>query len=297
MSDDRQEPPAGEHDGDQTRPLPRSGEEPADHTQRLPGPANRPGSAQPAEEQPRPTPPDATAPLGRPADETAPLDRAAPTGRPADETAPLNRAGPDRTAPLPPERSAPWSGRAEVPPPRPADYREPAGEWYAEDQGGRRWWLPILWGILALLLVALLGTALWLVLSADDDRTGPEPTLSPSLTTAAATSAAPTSAAPTSESPSAPPTTEAGVPVPPLVGLSQATAEGLLDRLGLSYRVEYRTSELPPGRVIASEPEAGEPVPDGEEVVLVVSRAAEPTSSGPLTSSPTATGPTATATS
>ncbi|MEU6207202.1 PASTA domain-containing protein [Micromonospora musae] len=260
MSDDRQEPPAD--DRDETRPLPRSGGEPDDQTQRLPGPAERAGARSPESA-------DATTPLGRPADGNVPAQ---------------------------PERVAPWSGRAGVPPPRPSDYPEPAGEWYEEDQGGRRWWLPILWGILALLLVGLLGVALWLLSNAADERPGPEPTVSPSLTTAAPTSAAPTSAEPTTESPSsAPPTpTEAvEVPVPPLAGLPQAAAEGLLDRLGLSYRVEFRPSELPPGRVIGTDPEAGELVTEEEEIALLISQA-DATSAAP-TGLPTS-GPTTTAT-
>ncbi|MFC0507286.1 PASTA domain-containing protein [Micromonospora costi] len=255
MSDDHQEPTPGDHEGDETRPLPRPDAEPAELTRRLPGPADR-GGPPPA----GPTPSDATAA--------------------------------DRTAALPPER--PWSGRAEVPPPRSSDYREPSGEWYAEDQGGRRWWLPILWGVLALLLLALLGTALWLLSNVDDgDRTGPDPTPSASVASSAApTSAAPTSAEPTTEPPSsAPPTTEAAsVPVPPLAGLPQETAEALLDRWGLSHRVEYRPSELPPGTVIGTEPGAGEPVTEDGEVVLLVSEADPSASPSAVTPSPTATG-------
>lgn len=170
MSDDRQEPPAGEHDDDRTRPLPAAADRP-----------EQPQPAQPAAE------PDQTAPIKRPAspDETAPIDRAVPA-RPAespDQTMPIDRSagtqpGPpaDRTARIPAEASTPpsWSGRAEVRPPRPA---EPSGEWYVEEQGGPRWWLPILWGVLALLFAGLLGGALWLVLSQQDqDRDDPRST-------------------------------------------------------------------------------------------------------------------------
>lgn len=264
MSDDRQEPPAGDGAGDETRPLPRSGAEPGDRTQRLPGPAEGAGAAEPRRE-------------------------------PSDATTRMGRAG-DRGVPLRPERVPPWSGRAEVPPPRPPDHREPAGEWYAEDQGGRRWWLPILWGILALLLVALLGVALWLLSNAADERRGPEPSVSPSLTTVAPTSATPTSADPTTESPSSvsPTATEAvEVPVPPLAGLPRVSAEALLDRLGVSYRVEFRPSELPPGRVIGTVPEAGTLVTEDDEVVLLISETTTPTSPSSLSPSeptPTATG-------
>ncbi|MEH0969986.1 PASTA domain-containing protein [Micromonospora sp. CPCC 205546] len=226
MSDDRQEPPAGEHD-DRTRPLPPQGDAP-----------------------------------------------------------------PDRTAALPPERSgpAPWSGRAEVRPAGPAD--QPEAEWYAEDQGPRRWWLPILWGVIALLLAGLLGVGLWLALQPadDDDPSGPEP--SPSVTRASPTTAAPTSAAPTSASPSASPTASepARLPMPPVVNLPLETAQGILDDVGLGYQVEYETSDRPAGTVLRSEPEAGELVPEDEEVTLVVARTATSPTGGVTPSvEPTAT--------
>ncbi|MCG5442178.1 PASTA domain-containing protein [Micromonospora sp. NIE79] len=269
MSDDRQEPPAGEHDDDRTRPLP------------------------PAADRPEPTQP---APAAADPDETAPIDGTVPA-RPdlsPDQTMPIDRSagtrpGPpaDRTAPIPPS----WSGRAEVRSPRPDDA---GGEWYVEEQGGRRWWSPILWGVLALLLAGLLGGALWLVLAQQDDRDDRGPTPSPSPTSAPSappTSAAPTSAAPTSESPSSSPTTEAPeeVPVPPIVGLPQATAEGLLTRLGLPYRVVYRPSELPPGTVVGTEPEAGTSVSTDDEVLLIISQAQPSTGASPTTPSPTVT--------
>ncbi|RQX13085.1 penicillin-binding protein [Micromonospora ureilytica] len=277
MSDDRQEPPAGEHDDDRTRPLPSA--------------ADRPGQSGAAADRPEP-PPAATDP-----DETAPIDRTVPA-RPEpspDQTMPIDRAagtrpGPpaDRTAPIPPS----WAGRAEVRSPRPDD---PGAEWYVEEQGGRRWWLPILWGVLALLLAGLLGGALWLVLAQrDDDRDGPgsTPSLPPtSAPSAPPSSAAPTSAAPTSESPSSSATTEAPeeLPVPPLAGLPQATAEGLLGRLGLAYRVVYRPSELPPGTVVDTEPGAGTLVSTEDEVLLIISQARPSTGASPTTPSPTVT--------
>ncbi|WP_433536359.1 PASTA domain-containing protein [Micromonospora sp. CA-249363] len=268
MSDDRQEPPAGTPDDDRTRPLP---------------PARS--------DRPQPSPPTPSP------DETMPIDRAAAGGgAPPDETMPIDRAAAasagDRTARMPAERSTPpsWSGRAEVRAPRPA---EPSADWYAEEQGGRPWWLPILWGVLALLFAALLGAALWVVLSArDDDPDEPAtPSVPPTSVTAAPSSSAPTSAAPTSATPSSPaPTTEgAQIPVPPLTGLSQSTAEGLLDRLGLSYRVVYRPSELPPGTVVRTDPGAGTLVPTDREVLVVISQA-RPSPGGSSTSlSPTAT--------
>ncbi|MEU8419961.1 PASTA domain-containing protein [Micromonospora sp. NPDC048835] len=282
MSDDRQEPPADEHDDDRTRPLPTG----AATDRPLPSEAagDRPELRQPS---PAATDPDETAPIDRtvPArpepspDQTVAIDRSA-GGRPGTPA--------DRTAPIPPA----WSGRAEVRSARPDD----AGEWYVEEQGGRRWWLPILWGVLALLLAGLLGGALWVVLAQqDDDRDDPgsTPSVPPtSAPSAPRTSAAPTSASPSSESPSSSATTDAPaeVPVPPLAGVPQATAEGLLTRLGLGYRVVYRPSELPPGTVVGTEPEAGTSVSTDDEVLLIVSAAQPSTTPSPTTPSATVTG-------
>ncbi|RKN46500.1 PASTA domain-containing protein [Micromonospora endolithica] len=220
------------------------------------------------------------------------------TPGPEDETRalPPDRAAPaDRTAPLPPGLSAPpaWSGRAEVPSPRPEDYREPA-DWYAEEAAGRPWWLPILWGVLALLLLALLGGGLWLALRSADDEPAPPVTPSVSPTRASPRTEAPTtSAAPTTGSPSAAPTTAAAeVPMPPVVNLPLATAQAILDRTGLAYEVEYRISDRPAGTVLETDPEAGEPVSEDEEVTLVVSRG-EPTPESPTgtaSAEPTPTG-------
>ena len=60
--------------------------------------------------------------------------------------------------------------------------------------------------------------------------------------------------------------------MPPVENLPLATAQAILDRSGLAYRVEYRTSDRPAGTVLETEPEAGELVSEGEEVTLVVSR-------------------------
>ncbi|MEU8180486.1 PASTA domain-containing protein [Micromonospora sp. NPDC049044] len=270
MSDDRQEPPANEQDDDRTRALPPA----ADRA------------------EPDQTMPIDSAAATRPDGPTTPGPPTTPT-TPGPPTTPAPPA--EQTTRLPAGRlAAPaWSGRAEVRPPRPDDA---AGEWYVEEQGGRRWWLPILWGVLALLLAGLLGGALWLVLAKqDDDPDDPGSTPSappPSATSAAPTSAPPTSAAPTSEAPSSPPVTSAPVevPVPPLAGLPQSTAEGLLGRLGLAYRVVYRPSELPPGTVVGTEPGTGTPVSTDDEVLLIISQARPSTGVSPSAPSPTVTG-------
>ncbi|MFG1838384.1 PASTA domain-containing protein [Micromonospora sp. NPDC049175] len=301
MSDDRQEPPAGEHD-DRTRPLPPAADraEPPQPTRPTSGPdetapIDRTGPARSAgsPDQTMPIDSPAATPPGRPGTPPAPTPAATPPAPtpPADQT---TRPPADQTTRLPVERSAvpSWSGRAEVRPPRPDE----AGEWYVEEQSARRWWLPILWGVLALLLAGLLGGALWLVLAKqDDDRDDPDstPSVPPaSATSAAPTSAPPTSAAPTSEAPSSPPPSSAPVevPVPPLAGLPQATAEGLLSRLGLAYEVVYRPSELPPGTVVGTEPGTGTPVSTEDEVLLIISQARPSTDVSPTAPSPTVTG-------
>ncbi|MDG4794778.1 PASTA domain-containing protein [Micromonospora sp. WMMD1082] len=277
MSDDRPEPTEEQPD-DRTRPISPAGGDP-----------------------------DGTAPLGRTPDETAPLgrtpDETAPLGRTPDETAPLDRTPgsaerPDGTAPLPPaQRSGPaaWSGRAEVPSVRPGAEREPSGgEWYADEQPGRPWWLPILWGVLLLLLLGLLGVGIWLARQALDEGGSPPASPQPTRQTPTATA----SPSPTTRSPSPPPTTSAApaeVPVPPLVGLPEAAARALLDGLDLDYAVEYRPSDQPAGTVIATDPGAGELVAAGDEIRLVVAAASpspsvttgEPTTEPTATASPT----------
>ncbi|MEU5721047.1 PASTA domain-containing protein [Micromonospora sp. NPDC047738] len=214
----------------------------------------------------------------------------------------------DATRPLPPDRSggadatawqeplaaAPaWSGRAGVPPPRPAGYPEPGTEWYAEEQSGRRWWMPILLGILALVLIALIGLGVWLALTAAERNSGPPPVPSATSSSAPETSAAPTTTAPSTSPPTTPPTTApARVPVPPLVGLPEDAARAVLDRLNVDYRVVRRPSDRPAGTVIETDPAAGELVSADDQVTVVVARAGAPTTA---TATPTP-GPTATPT-
>jgi hypothetical protein len=278
MSDERQRPPAG-RDGDATRPLPRDTARDADATRAVPE-DSAPDATQVVPTRPAP---DADATQVVPKDPTPDAD--------ATRVVPKDSGPVDRTAPLPPTPAA-WSGRAGVPPPRPADYRDPT-EWYAEEQADRRWWMPILLGILALVLLALIGVGVWLALRAADDGAGPAGTPSARPTTVPATSVPPTSVAPSSaepstEPPTTPPTSSAAaeVPMPPLVGLPEATARGILDRLGVDYRVRTRTSERPAGTVVGTDPAAGEPIRAGDRVTVLVAAAAPTTGAG--TPTPTA---------
>ncbi|MEU7571726.1 PASTA domain-containing protein [Micromonospora sp. NPDC049240] len=275
MSDDRQEPPAD--DADATRALPRNAAgtgEDVDATRAMP--RNAAGVGEDADAT-RAVPRDAAgAGAGAGADATRPLPGGAP--RPLDATSRQEPVG-----------GAPWSGRAGVPPPRSAAYPEPGAEWYADEQAGRRWWMPILLGVLALVLIGLIAAGAWLALRAADRDSGPGPAPSAVPSTSAPTSAAPTSASPSSSPTTTPPTTTAAaeVPMPPLVGLPESAARTVLDRLGIDYRVQRRASDRPAGTVIATDPEAGYAVGEGERVTLVVAASAAPTTGAPTTGTTT----------
>lgn len=217
---------------------------------------------------------------GPAADETARLPA-------ADETAPMPLA--DGTGILPsaaqttqlPATPGSWSGRAGVPPPEAATVRGATPpEWEPIDEGdGKRWWMPIVVGIIALLLAGGLIAGIWLIVRADDsDPAAP----TPAPTTAAPTTAQPTSAAPTTSPPAPTTTAPVSVEVPPLVGLSEQAAAARLDARGLTYRLEFRPSSEPAGTVIETDPAAGATVPEGTQIVLVIAEAA-PTSAPPTT--------------
>ncbi len=237
---------------------PRSSEDPPlDRTQQMP--------AVPA------TGDDATSVTPR--DGTAAMPPAFPAGGDATVVTPR-----DGTAVMPPARDpagqdAAWAGRAEVRPPRPDQYTT-APEWETvpptEPRG--RWWMPILLGILALLLLGALGWGIYLIVqNSDDDPAAPAPTPSaPAPTTVATTE--PTTTPPTTTPPTTTPTTTAPaeITVPALTGLSQQEAQQALDRRGLSYRLIFRPSDAQPGTVIDSDPAEGQEVPPDTQVTLVI---------------------------
>ncbi|GIF77467.1 PASTA domain-containing protein [Asanoa siamensis] len=177
-----------------------------------------------------------------------------------------------------------WEGRAGIPQPggpgEPPDDGPPGGWQPGPPDDGRRWWMPILIGLIALVLLGVLAFGLWLILRGDD---GPAP--EPSPTTPVATTAAPTSAAPTSSSPSPTPTTAAQVVVPILEGLTVDEARQRLSSAGLSARLNYVDSDRPAGTVVGSDPGPGERVDSGSTVTVDISLGPAPTP----TPSPTAT--------
>lgn len=283
MADDRQEPqddpraggrePERRDEMDQTREFnPFAGEQPSS------GGAGRPAkTGRAADPRDRAGDPDRTTESDPSTD---------PTARDEAESHPTAGPPPSGTAdgPSPNPR---WSARAGVPPPGPPGSTGPGpAEWDQEDdRSGRRWWTPILLGVVALLLLGVLSFGIWLIAHAR--RAGPPPT-APTATTGVAPSptAAPTSAVATTGAPTAgPATTAASVPVPPLVGLPQDTAGAVLDQFGLAYRLRFRVSDQTPGTVIATEPGPGTPVSSGQVVTLVIAEAPseQPTTAVPST--------------
>jgi PASTA domain len=200
---------------------------------------------------------------------------------------------PDATSIMPPARDdwaanqggAPWAGRAEVRPPRSADYAETDWTTTASPSEPRgKWWMPILVGIIGLILVALLGWGIWLIIQAQD-KSDQTPTPGPIASAAPATT--PGATQPTTTPPTTKPTTteptKTAVIIPALRGLSQQNAIQALSRRGLSSRLRFVVSDdAPAGTVIDSDPEEGQEVPPDTTVTLII--AAAPTS--PPTTSP-----------
>jgi hypothetical protein len=186
-----------------------------------------------------------------------------------------------------------WSGRAGVPPPDAFVVRE-AAPVEEEPAADRRWWLPVVLALVALALLALLGSGLWLVLRQDDNSTPVTPVVTPALT-ASATPAEPSPSTPgtpsvaTTAAPT--PTEPTQVVVPRLVGIDSDTAQSILDRLGLAHRLTSRPDPVAqPGTVLETDPTEGSVVPEGTRVTLVIAAAPpSPTLPSPVLPSPTST--------
>jgi hypothetical protein len=144
--------------------------------------------------------------------------------------------------------------------------------------------MPILIGIVALILLALLGWGIWLIIGAQDRNT---PATTPAVTTPVAPPSTEPTTEPTTEEPTTtPPTTEptnTEVTVPALRGMSRDQAQAALSRRGLSSRLRFVVSDdAPAGTVIDSDPEEGQEVPPDTVVTLII--AAEPTTQPTTTS-------------
>jgi len=138
--------------------------------------------------------------------------------------------------------------------------------------------MPIVVGIVALVLLALLGWGIWLIVQAQD-RNVPQPTPSVTMSITPTETTEPTTE-PTTEEPTTTPTTTeptaTEVTIPALRGLPRDQAQQALSRRGLPSRLRFVPSnEAPPGIVIDSDPEEGQEVPPDTVVTLIIT--AEPT--------------------
>ncbi|MBM2616830.1 PASTA domain-containing protein [Actinoplanes sp. LDG1-06] len=186
-----------------------------------------------------------------------------------------------------PSRANPaWSGRAEVRRPQPGR-GYPEVDWAAAAPGRPqrdRWWMPIVVGIVALILLAVLGWAIYLIVQNSSGDESPAPATSTSATPSetVATQTTSPSATPTTTSPEPQPSTTepsaSEITIPALRGLFLADAQEALRSTGLSYRLIYRqAADVPPDTVIDSDPVEGQEVPPDTTVTLVIAIAATDT--------------------
>ncbi|MBV1853270.1 PASTA domain-containing protein [Catellatospora tritici] len=167
----------------------------------------------------------------------------------------------DRTSVLPPAEDV-WTGRAGVRPPRPVQEDTLPPEYSPTE---RSWLGPVLIGVVGVLLLAVMGVAIWFALR--EETPTPLPSESP---TSAPSPVAPSSAAP---SPSPSPSVTTGPAAVPenLVGMTQEQAIAALEAVGLNPDVDLRqTDEVAPGTVVATEPEPGTLLAPGSTVKIIV---------------------------
>jgi PASTA domain len=225
---------------------------------------------------------DATQVGGAPADATqvagAAGDSTQVAGSADDATqvagAPVDAGGPPR-----------WSARAQVP--QREDDEEPVSQW--DGAPPTNWTVPVLIIIVVLLLLGLVGLAVWL---ATRDRDG-GPTTPPTATAAPTTPAPSVTSGPPTTPPSPPPgtTPPALVAIPGLRGQPADAAAGALSGLGLvPERRDQVSTDVAAGLVIGTDPVAGSNVAPGTTVILIVSTGPpEPTGEPTTSPSPTQT--------
>ncbi|MDR7280092.1 PASTA domain-containing protein [Catenuloplanes atrovinosus] len=245
-------------------------------------------------------------------DQTRPY-RPVPGGPGNDQTAPYRPVpGGDQTRRMDPVQGGPagpggtggpdpWTARASVRPPEPAgSYAQPDPfsrtdpGWGEPDEPNRKWLMPVMWGVIALLLILLLSVGIYF-----GTRGGggdPEPTRTPTAAatpTAERTSAEP-SEEPTSEEPASPettapsPTRAAEVEVPRMTGYTLQEAQQELAGRDLPFALVYQTTDdFDPDTVVDTDPPGGAVVPKGTKITITVARAPEPTAPAAPTGGPT----------
>ncbi|GID97581.1 PASTA domain-containing protein [Amorphoplanes digitatis] len=278
---------------------PRTGDEVADSTEEMPRTAPD-GDADRTEQMPR-TAPDGDADRTEQMPRTAPDDDATQESPrpsrgdttwelPATDDSAARTERYDRDADTWADDGGPaWSGRAGVRPR--AGYEDDDWASVSPDGPDGKWWMPILVGIIALLLLGLLGWGIYLIVQSTGDDAGTPPAVTASA--APPPTAEPTTQAPTTRPATTEPTRSAApsptdITVPALKGLSTDEARAALDRKRLSYRLRFVTSDSPPGTVIDSDPAEGQQVPADTVIALII--AAAPTTSPTPTQAETTSG-------
>jgi hypothetical protein len=183
-----------------------------------------------------------------------------------------------------------WAARVPVPvedaplrDPSPAQWRE---ESEPQERGGSLV-RPAVITLIVLILLAMLGTGLWLIFKGSGRSSAPTPGTSATPSGIPA----PTETGTDTDTPTAASTTVTGqVAVPDVVGQTEAAAGQLLTAKGLTYTVVRRSvAGADPGTVTAAQPGAGTMVGPGTRVTLIVAAAPTP---APTTPGPTTPGPT-----
>jgi hypothetical protein len=183
-----------------------------------------------------------------------------------------------------------WAGRASVPLNDPEPVPGPTAAQWQEETAGEdvdgSWLRPVAIAVVVLILLAMLGTGLWLIFNRSGGPSAPAPGITATasgIPTPTGTPTAPTTTAPTTTAPTA----AAQVAVPDLVGQSEAVAKQQLTAMGLAFTVTRRAgSGVNPGTVLATEPGAGARVAAGSQVTLVVAAAPAPTTAAPSKTAP-----------
>ena len=222
---------------------------------------------------------------GTPVDPTAVAgqhdDATQVAGTPVDET---QVAGTPAETPQEPPAPPRWSARAQVP--QREDDEELVPGW--EGPPPRSFAVPVLIITCVLLLLGLVGLAIWLVARGRDGG----PTTPPTVTSAPTTPAASVTSGPPTTPPTTPPQTTAPalIAIPNLRGQPADAAAGELTRLGLvPERRNQASTDVEDGRVIGTDPVADSNVAPGTRVILIVSTGppeptGEPTTPGPTES-------------
>ncbi|MFI5936072.1 PASTA domain-containing protein [Actinoplanes sp. NPDC051494] len=217
--------------------------------------------------------------------------RIIPPAAPADATTVYRSVHNDDATSVWGEEENIWAGRAGVRAPRPGD-DSIRTDWEPEPSG--KWWTPILVGILAMVLLGLLGWGVYLIVQSTKDENGDSPlpvvsaAITPSPVQTPSVEASVSVAPATTEPSSAPVSSPSDIAIPALRGLSLDEARTALNRKGLNYRLRYVAStDAPPDTVIGSDPIEGQQVPGDTIINLIIASTPTAATTAPSSIAPT----------